>query len=104
MPRTATRSHGFSPSTGIRSRGSTTSTITAPRSSGSASRSGPGLYEDGALLLDDALDLLAPHTYESDGALWLRTTEFGDDKDRVLRRSNGEPTYFLSDVGHHLWK
>src|SRR4051794_8507006 len=63
-----------------------------------------GLYEGGATLLDDALDLLAPHTYESDGALWLRTTEFGDDKDRVLRRSNGEPTYFLSDVGHHLWK
>jgi arginyl-tRNA synthetase len=41
------------------------------------------------------------HTYEQDGALWLRTTEFGDDKDRVLVRSNGEHTYFASDIAYH---
>ena len=41
------------------------------------------------------------HSYERDGALWLRTTEFGDDKDRVLVRSTGEHTYFASDVAYH---
>jgi arginyl-tRNA synthetase len=41
------------------------------------------------------------HTFESEGALWLRTTEFGDDKDRVLLRSDGEPTYFASDIAYH---
>jgi arginyl-tRNA synthetase len=41
------------------------------------------------------------HTYRSEGALWLRTTEFGDDKDRVLVRSNGEHTYFASDIAYH---
>ena len=40
------------------------------------------------------------HLYESEGALWLRTTEFGDDKDRVLRRSTGAPTYFAADVAY----
>ena len=40
------------------------------------------------------------HTYRHDDALWLRTTTFGDDKDRVLERSNGEPTYFASDVAY----
>ena len=44
------------------------------------------------------------HTYESEGALWLRTTTFGDDKDRVLIRSDGEPTYFLPDIAYHLDK
>ncbi|MDQ3730102.1 MAG: arginine--tRNA ligase [Actinomycetota bacterium] len=43
----------------------------------------------------------AGHTYESEGALWLRTSEFGDDKDRVLVRSDGEPTYFASDIAYH---
>jgi arginyl-tRNA synthetase len=42
--------------------------------------------------------------YEHDGALWLRTTAHGDDKDRVLRRSNGEWTYFASDTAYHLDK
>jgi arginyl-tRNA synthetase len=42
--------------------------------------------------------------YEHDGALWLRTTRHGDDKDRVLRRSNGEWTYFASDIAYHLHK
>jgi len=41
------------------------------------------------------------HTYRRDGALWLRTTDFGDDKDRVLVRSNGEHTYFASDIAYH---
>ena len=41
------------------------------------------------------------HTYTHDGALWLRTTEFGDDKDRVLVRSNGEHTYFAPDIAYH---
>jgi arginyl-tRNA synthetase len=41
------------------------------------------------------------HTYTSDGALWLRTSELGDDKDRVLIRSNGEHTYFASDIAYH---
>ena len=41
------------------------------------------------------------HLYRSEGALWLRTTTFGDDKDRVLERSTGEPTYFAADVAYH---
>ncbi len=41
------------------------------------------------------------HTYRSEEALWLRTTTFGDDKDRVLIRANGEPTYLAADVAYH---
>jgi arginyl-tRNA synthetase len=41
------------------------------------------------------------HVYESEGALWLRTTTLGDDKDRVLIRGDGEPTYFLPDIAYH---
>ncbi len=44
------------------------------------------------------------HLYRSEGALWLRTTAFGDDKDRVLERASGEPTYFASDVAYHVVK
>jgi arginyl-tRNA synthetase len=44
------------------------------------------------------------HVYEKDGAVWLRTTEFGDDKDRVMVKSSGHPTYFLPDVAYHLGK
>lgn len=44
------------------------------------------------------------HVYEHEGAVWLRTTEFGDDKDRVLIRSDGEPTYFGPDIAYHLDK
>jgi arginyl-tRNA synthetase len=44
------------------------------------------------------------HTFTSDGALWLRTTDFGDDKDRVLVRSNGELTYFASDTAYYVDK
>ena len=43
-------------------------------------------------------------TYEKDGALWLRTTGFGDDKDRVMRKSDGGYTYFVPDVAYHLTK
>ena len=39
--------------------------------------------------------------YEADGAMWLRTTDFGDDKDRVLVKSDGEPTYLLPDIAYH---
>jgi arginyl-tRNA synthetase len=41
------------------------------------------------------------HTYKSEGALWLRSTDFGDDKDRVLVRADGEPTYLAADVAYH---
>jgi arginyl-tRNA synthetase len=51
----------------------------------------------------DELDALG-ETYTSDGALWLRTTAHGDDKDRVLQRSTGEHTYFASDIAYHLDK
>lgn len=44
------------------------------------------------------------HVYEQDGALWFRSTQFGDDKDRVIRRENGETTYFASDIAYHLNK
>jgi arginyl-tRNA synthetase len=40
------------------------------------------------------------HLYEQDGATWFRSTDFGDDKDRVVIRSNGEPTYFAADIGY----
>ncbi len=43
-------------------------------------------------------------TYEKDGALWLRTTDYGDDKDRVVRKSDGSYTYFVPDVAYHLSK
>ncbi len=44
------------------------------------------------------------HTYEQDGALWLRSTDFGDDKDRVMRKADGNYTYFVPDVAYHLDK
>lgn len=44
------------------------------------------------------------HTYEDGGALWLRTTDFGDDKDRVMRKSDGSYTYFVPDVAYHRSK
>src|SRR5699024_5625699 len=44
------------------------------------------------------------HTYEEDGALWLRTTEFGDDKDRVLKKSDGSYTYLMPDIAYHFDK
>jgi arginyl-tRNA synthetase len=62
------------------------------------------LYDDGRV--DATVQALrdAGFVYERDGAVWLRTTEFGDQKDRVMIRSNGAPTYFLPDVAYHLGK
>ncbi len=61
------------------------------------------LHEGEPSLVAHTLTLLEEHghTYRSEGALWLRTTDFGDDKDRVLVRSNGEHTYFASDIAYH---
>jgi arginyl-tRNA synthetase len=44
------------------------------------------------------------HTFEQDGALWLRTTDFGDDKDRVMRKADGGYTYFVPDIAYHVDK
>ncbi|MFV0278437.1 MAG: arginine--tRNA ligase [Parahaliea sp.] len=62
------------------------------------------LYDEGAV--QETVDTLIAngHTYEKDGALWLRTTAFGDDKDRVMRKREGGYTYFLPDVAYHLNK
>jgi len=62
------------------------------------------LYERG--LVDDTTRKLRATglVYENEGATWLRTTEFGDQKDRVMIRSSGQPTYFLPDVAYHLDK
>jgi arginyl-tRNA synthetase len=46
----------------------------------------------------------AGHVYDQDGAVWFRSTAFGDDKDRVVFRSNGEPTYFAKDIGYLVHK
>ncbi|CAA9324537.1 MAG: Arginyl-tRNA synthetase [uncultured Nocardioidaceae bacterium] len=58
-----------------------------------------GKVEHGLAVLDKQ-----GHLYEADGALWMRTTDHGDDKDRVLRRSNGELTYFASDTAYYVDK
>jgi arginyl-tRNA synthetase len=62
------------------------------------------LYSDGKV--QGAVDALvaAGHTYEQDGALWLRSTDYGDDKDRVMRKSEGGYTYFVPDVAYHVTK
>lgn len=56
--------------------------------------------------MDEVLERLRTggHTYDEDGATWLRTSEFGDEKDRVLVKSGGEPTYFLPDIAYHHQK
>jgi arginyl-tRNA synthetase len=60
------------------------------------------LHESGEI--EAAIERLGDDVYEHDGALWLRTTAHGDDKDRVLRRSSGEWTYFASDIAYHVHK
>jgi arginyl-tRNA synthetase len=62
------------------------------------------LHESGAV--ERAVDRLREqgHVVDRDGAVWLRTTDFGDDKDRVLIRANGEPTYFAADAAYYLSK
>ena len=62
------------------------------------------LYTDGRVERAVASLQASGHTYEQDGALWLRSTEFGDDKDRVMRKSDGSYTYFVPDVAYHLAK
>jgi arginyl-tRNA synthetase len=64
------------------------------------------LHEGSPSPIDRALALLDERglTYRSEGALWLRTTAFGDDKDRVLQRSTGVPTYLAADVAYHANK
>jgi arginyl-tRNA synthetase len=62
------------------------------------------LYQDGEVEATVQRLIAQDHTYEKDGALWLRTTDFGDDKDRVMRKSDGGYTYFLPDVAYHLNK
>ncbi len=59
------------------------------------------LHESGAIT--DVVNLLTEKgmTYEKDGALWLKTTSFGDEKDEVLIRSNGIPTYYAADIAYH---
>ncbi|CAA9326541.1 MAG: Arginyl-tRNA synthetase [uncultured Nocardioidaceae bacterium] len=62
------------------------------------------LHEDGKVEHGLAVLDKQGHLYEADGALWMRTTDHGDDKDRVLRRSNGELTYFASDTAYYVDK
>ncbi len=62
------------------------------------------LHESGAV--DEIIELLkkSGHTYESEGALWFKSSGFGDEKDRVLVRANGVPTYFVPDIAYHYNK
>lgn len=62
------------------------------------------LYRDGKV--EEAVQKLiaSGHTYEEGGALWLKSSDFGDDKDRVMRKSDGTYTYFVPDVAYHLTK
>ncbi|MEA4115274.1 arginine--tRNA ligase [Mycoplasma sp. 744] len=58
------------------------------------------LYENDREVIKNAISRLA-NTYEKDGATWLKTTNYGDDKDRVIIKSNGEYTYFTPDIAYH---
>jgi len=62
------------------------------------------LYENGKV--EEIIKMLVEngYTYEKDGALWLKTTSFGDDKDRVMKKTDGEYTYFVPDIAYHLDK
>jgi len=62
------------------------------------------LYTDGRVAATVQRLIGAGKTYEQDGALWLRTTEYGDDKDRVMKKSDGTYTYFVPDVAYHIAK
>jgi arginyl-tRNA synthetase len=63
-----------------------------------------GLYSSGRVAETVQRLVDAGHTYEEGGALWLRTTAWGDDKDRVMRKSDGSYTYFVPDVAYHVHK
>lgn len=62
------------------------------------------LYADGKVDATVKALIASGKTYEKEGALWLRTTEYGDDKDRVMRKSDGTYTYFVPDVAYHVTK
>ncbi len=62
------------------------------------------LYTDGRVEKTVQALIAAGKTFEADGALWLRSTDYGDDKDRVMRKSDGTYTYFVPDVAYHLAK
>jgi arginyl-tRNA synthetase len=62
------------------------------------------LYTDGRVERAVQQLVAAGKTYERDGALWLKTTDYGDDKDRVMRKSDGTYTYFVPDVAYHVSK
>jgi len=62
------------------------------------------LYEEGKVEQTVKALISSGHTYEQEDALWLRTTDFGDDKDRVMRKSDGGYTYFVPDVAYHVDK
>ncbi len=62
------------------------------------------LYTEGKVEEVVSKLIASGHTYEQGNALWLRTTDFGDDKDRVMRKSDGSYTYFVPDVAYHLEK
>ncbi len=62
------------------------------------------LYSDGRVQAVVERLVANGKTYEKDGALWLRTTQYGDDKDRVMRRSDGSYTYFVPDIAYHVTK
>jgi arginyl-tRNA synthetase len=62
------------------------------------------LYTDGKVDATVKALVASGKAYEQDGALWLRTTDYGDDKDRVVRKSDGSYTYFVPDVAYHLTK
>jgi arginyl-tRNA synthetase len=62
------------------------------------------LYSEGRVDATVARLTASGKTYESEGALWLRTTDYGDDKDRVMRKSDGTYTYFVPDVAYHVTK
>ncbi len=62
------------------------------------------LYTDGKVEATVGALTASGKTYEQDGALWLKTTDYGDDKDRVMRKSDGSHTYFVPDVAYHVTK
>jgi arginyl-tRNA synthetase len=62
------------------------------------------LYTEGRVERAVQSMIAAGKSYEQDGALWLRTTDYGDDKDRVMRKSDGSYTYFVPDVAYHVTK
>jgi arginyl-tRNA synthetase len=62
------------------------------------------LYSEGRVEKTVKALVASGKTYEKDGALWLRTTDYGDDKDRVVRKSDGGYTYFVPDVAYHVTK